>query len=352
LTTGFVTRRFMSSGTPRATERRIIIVSDLHIIGDAPVDDQCHVWDGSDVFDSASELAGLIDWLDMTHAEESEADLELVLNGDSFDFPAEEPSNPLSGDPELAARRIEAAMDRVPQVCGALDRFLDSHKLTVIVGDRDTEMAVPRVRSRFVEVLGAREDAIRFVSDSEPCRIGRLWVEHGHGYDPWSIIDENGVKILRIMQCRDEHVQLTGSDLRRLCALLKGQVAGSRSTEAREDVYQVAAGKLLDREDVDLVVFGHTHQALRASLPGGVYMNTGTWARRLRVSEECLAGTESAMEKFGACIDSLLDGTFDDWISPQLHYADIRLTKSGEVESARLCKFKDSVGGADRSSQQ
>jgi len=326
-----------------ATDKRVIVVSDLHILGDAVADGRSHVWRGPDIFDSACELAWLIDCLDTAQDGGAGTDLDLVLNGDSFDFPAGESADALIGDPQLAAVRIEAALNRVPQVCGALSRFLDSHRLTVMAGDRDTQMVLPAAGSRFVDVLGAREDAVRFLPDSEPCRIGRLWIEHGHAYDPWSIIDENGVKILRVMQRRDEGMQLTGSDLRRLCILLKGLVTGSHSTEAHEDVYHAAAGRLLGRQDVDVVVFGHTHRALQVSLPGGVYMNTGTWARRPRVLEECLDDADDAMEKFGTWIESLLNGQFDGWVCPQLTYADIRLSRTGEVESACFCEFRESI---------
>jgi UDP-2,3-diacylglucosamine pyrophosphatase LpxH len=341
----------MSDHDSQAAERRIIVVSDLHIMDNVPADEQSCAWEGCDIFDSAAELGDLIEWLDMTHAAESKADLELVLNGDSFDFLAEEPFNAPTCDPELAARRMETAMEFAPQVCSALDTFLDSHKLTVIVGDRDKEITLPSVQLRFIDALGAREDAVRFISDTEPYRVGRLWIEHGHSHDPWRIIDRNGVRILRIMLRRDERVRLRGSDLRRLTVLLKGQVADNEWAETREDVYQVAAGKLLSRQDVDLVVLGHSHRALRMDLPGGTYLNTGTWVRRPQVPQECPACTESALERLGECIDGLLDGTFDDWIVPQLNYADIRLTENGEVKSARLCEFDKSLGGTHRLSQ-
>lgn len=328
-------------------DKRVIVVSDLHIIGDAPEDCQCHAWDGYDVFRSASELADLIDWLDATYDSGTGADLELVLNGDSFDFPADMPSDSLAGDPGLARRRMEAAMDRVPEVCGALDRFLDSHRLTVIIGDRDTEMALPNVYSRFVEMLGAREGSVRFVPDGESCRIGRLWIEHGHKYDPWRIINGTGVKILQMVQRRGIDAPLTASDVERLSMLLAGRVGNSRRTEDFVDAYQIAAERLLSEHDIDLVVFGHTHQTLRAIFPNGRYMNTGTWTRKLEVPEECLADIDGAVEQLGACIEGILNGTFDRWVPPQLTYADIRLSEDGKVEAARLCEFVDGAGGID-----
>jgi hypothetical protein len=445
-----------------ATEKRVIVVSDLHI-GGAPTASSRHPFEDSrQIFHSASKLAAFLDGVDAACAAPSGADLELILNGDTIDFSAEGLFGPGVADAHRAVARMEAALDRVPEVCGALDRFLDAHCLTIIAGDRDVELSLPEVCSRLVDILGARKNAMRFVHAGGTCRRGRLLVEHGHRYDPWNIpgpgdpdvwqatpgpgaqVDhariphgvagpspvanvicllaerlgfvnllkpadatvalllhvlrpEVGVflrpggpggraaarddvtrfaqrltraerrllqgeidqlfaldkeasepsgSLLESLAAQDPPPRLASNDLEKLRVLLKTRLCGGRS--AGRDVYQVAAENLLRDEGTDLVVFGHTHRALRVGFAGGTYMNTGTWTHQLDLPETCRTGTARAAAEFRAYIRSLLNGTFENCTSAQLTYADIRLSADGAVDAADLREFRNAPIPGDR----
>jgi hypothetical protein len=354
------------------TGKHVVIVSDLHIGGE-PTTSRRHRFENSlQIFYSAPALAAFLDGLDAAHAGEPGTALELIFNGDTIDFPAEGPVDPSAAGARLAVARLEAALDRVPEVCSALDRFLGSHALTVLVGERDAELSVPEVRTCLSAVLGARQNSIHFVCPGEAYRIGRLLVEHGHRHDPagrgpagahrvarrragfMNLLRPDDATVALISEvlppegvALDGRPRLSAGELERLLTLLKKKLHGGPAAEAEQVVYRAAAENLLRDGDTDVVVFGHTHQALCVRLPGGTYVNTGTWAHRLRVPEACLAGTGRELDRFRSYVDCLLNGAFEDWTEARLTYADIRLTAGGDVTAAELRVFEEaSLSGA------
>jgi UDP-2,3-diacylglucosamine pyrophosphatase LpxH len=76
--------------------------------------------------------------------------------------------------------------------------------------------------------------------------------------------------------------------------------------------YLTAARSLL-AGDAEVVVFGHTHLAKHVTLPGGVYLNSGTWADLMRVPEDVFARdparADAALRDFvRRCDEDRLDG--------------------------------------------
>ena len=103
-----------------------------------------------------------------------------------------------------------------------------------------------------------------------------------------------------------------------------------------QSCYQDAAQVLLCR-DFDVVVFGHTHLAKQVELPGGRYLNTGTWADLMRFPPELLTapGDEALARVADICAD-LEARQLDDYIVFVPTFARITLAPGGEVLSAEL----------------
>ena len=76
--------------------------------------------------------------------------------------------------------------------------------------------------------------------------------------------------------------------------------------------YLTAARTLL-AGDAEVVVFGHTHLVKHVALPGGVYLNSGTWADLMRVPDDVFAAdparADAALRDFvRRCDEDRLDG--------------------------------------------
>jgi UDP-2,3-diacylglucosamine pyrophosphatase LpxH len=82
------------------------------------------------------------------------------------------------------------------------------------------------------------------------------------------------------------------------------QHAARNDTFFREDVPDGAYAKDLDfllRNGADLLIHGHTHSAKAYPVSGGMYFNSGTWARLLRLPE---GGGKAVWDKFLQSIES------------------------------------------------
>lgn len=151
----------------------------------------------------------------------------------------------------------------------------------------------------------------------------------------------------------------TGDDLKKLRLVARRALANDTSANLSnvEDNLAIAAGQLLGRGmgKVRTIVMGHTHLAREvgptsnaALLPSdwrehlelaeqagtkdiALYINTGTWADRVRVDFDKLDEDEY--------LTGFLQGLVND-VRPELiaHFADITVAGNGEVVSARLCE--------------
>ena len=77
------------------------------------------------------------------------------------------------------------------------------------------------------------------------------------------------------------------------------------------------------------VIFGHTHRAVCEPMPGGVYLNSGTWADLMTVPAE-LRGAEraAAKEAARAWLDDVHRGDLERWVRRRGTY--VRLEVEGE----------------------
>jgi UDP-2,3-diacylglucosamine pyrophosphatase LpxH len=150
----------------------VIVISDLHLGGREPR-----------MMTHPGELAAFIRGL--PNRATSNEDLELVIAGDFVDFLAIEPFAAWTPDPVAAKTKIAQTMTGFfgPIFDGLAELVANGHRLTVIVGNHDVEMALPSVQEALLERLGTRPHQVHFVDDGRAYRIGGALIEHGNRYD-------------------------------------------------------------------------------------------------------------------------------------------------------------------------
>ena len=259
-----------------------------------------------------------------------DAEAELVLNGDIFEGLAVNPADP--GADMITARDSVAKIERVLEGHRALFQAMrtfadaDNRQVTFIVGNHDQDLLWEEVQAVLRERIHAR---IRFLHQSY--RFDGVHVEHGNQHEPQNRIDPRKMfltkglpepilnlpwgsdmfincllrfKRLRpyINRVRPLRLAISWSfwhDFRALllclayflAALLKARfrrLRQRRITFLRTlrivfnfnafPTLERAAKRLLRRQGVHTVIFGHTHIPIgRHPLPGKTYLNTGSW---------------------------------------------------------------------------
>ncbi len=133
-----------------------------------------------------------------------------------------------------------------------------------------------------------------------------------------------------------------------LRGLYKDRSFDQRVEGARK--YLRAAEELVSGGRFSHVVFGHTHLAKSLAVPGGFYLNTGTWANLMSLPLQLFSGSEqSAIEAVSAWLNDLEKGNLADWLIFRPSYATIDLDGSGRVLSAVLCVYDHESRGVSSS---
>jgi UDP-2,3-diacylglucosamine pyrophosphatase LpxH len=171
------------SSLPQFDEMHVI--SGLHL-GGAP---------GFQIFNSSKELVALIDYI----RDRPAARVALVINGDSVDFLAEPGATYF--DPNGANDKLDriASNPSFQPVFQALRLFVarSNRQLIVTLGNHDIELALPWVRSHFVDILSGNDDAskgritLSFDGAGYSCSVGNSSVLciHGNEVDTWNVTD-------------------------------------------------------------------------------------------------------------------------------------------------------------------
>ena len=186
--------------------REIFLISDLHLGGvqpttDAPDDRGFRICThGRDV---AAFIAALA---------EKPQPIELVINGDLVDFLAEADTDnawsAFTADQQAASSKLDAIVGRDPEVFRALGALLGrGHRVTLLLGNHDIELALPAVRRRLMEQLGidGRHD-FNFIYDGEAYVVGRALIEHGNRYDSFNVVDYDALRRVRSLLSRNQPV--------------------------------------------------------------------------------------------------------------------------------------------------
>jgi UDP-2,3-diacylglucosamine pyrophosphatase LpxH len=187
--------------------RCIYIISDLHLGGTyAPTAEGR----GFRINTHVSALAGFVSSLALKPPEPR---VELVINGDMVDFLAErerEPPfwTPFTIDPDRACAKLQAIADRDGVFFQALGLFLENkHRLVILTGNHDVELVLPSVRRKLREVIGVKpEYDFEFISNGEAYTIGDALIEHGNRYDPWNVVNYDGLRRISSLLSRRQAI--------------------------------------------------------------------------------------------------------------------------------------------------
>lgn len=179
------------------------IVSDLHLCEAEPVHPKFRLWKKyktREFFFDSSFAEFLRHTTEMSGGEE----VELILNGDIFDFdsvmalPPEplwrlswlEKRRGLAAEEEKSVFKIETILDAHPEWVEALRWFLlCGHRVVFVIGNHDLELHWPAVQAEIVSRLDLTEPYRENIRFCEFFYIsnGDTFIEHGNQQDPYCL---------------------------------------------------------------------------------------------------------------------------------------------------------------------
>jgi UDP-2,3-diacylglucosamine pyrophosphatase LpxH len=166
----------------------ILVVSDLHLAhGQQPfegfTEQQQRAW--KEFLQVASPGGILVE-------ERADETVELVINGDCFDFLA---AAPLRHD---RTRTVAQALEKLEQIIAAHGTFFETlaqflrqpqRRVTFVPGNHDIELLFPAVQQRLRQAVGwpaASEERLRFWPRARYEPLSTIAIEHGNLYDFWN----------------------------------------------------------------------------------------------------------------------------------------------------------------------
>ena len=185
------------------------IISDLHLSDAEPSRPKYKIrnalWKKFKTIDFFIDQA-LIEFLDEIQKKSNGKMIELILNGDIFDFDSvmAQPENPifklhwietqrgLFPKEERSLFKATVIIEEHAQFISALSSFIQKgHSVVVIPGNHDVEFHFEKVQKKFIESLNLNvmdEKRVRFVSWFYISNNDTL-VEHGHQQDPYCLCE-------------------------------------------------------------------------------------------------------------------------------------------------------------------
>jgi UDP-2,3-diacylglucosamine pyrophosphatase LpxH len=188
----------------------LLVISDLHLGGD----------DGFEICSrqGRQRLAEFIRWAGELRG--AAQDVHLVINGDIVDFLAEKDAQgtfaAFTADERVAAEKLERIFGRTAPVWDALEGFVRrGGELTLLIGNHDVELCLPRLRRRLRDRLGPGR--VELVYDNQALGRGPVIIEHGNRYDSWNAIAHDSLRQFRSRLTRgntsEEFAPPPGSEL-------------------------------------------------------------------------------------------------------------------------------------------
>lgn len=160
-------------------------------------------------------------FLESMHTQADGQKIELILNGDVFDFDSVTsiPDNPsfrvtwlekkrgLNPEEDKAEYKIHKILEDHPVWVNSLANFIrQGHKVIIIIGNHDLELHFKRVQNAILESLELSDEELTQIRFCEFFYIseGDTLVEHGNQYDPFCL----AYTPVRPFIIRDERVQV------------------------------------------------------------------------------------------------------------------------------------------------
>jgi UDP-2,3-diacylglucosamine pyrophosphatase LpxH len=188
--------------------RRIFVISDLHLGADLnPSPGQHRIG----IFSLHKQLAGFLQWITDQIDSPAGQEIELVINGDFVDFLITDstrdsamsmPTWNLDSEAVVltALQRIAECNSIVFEGIGNL--LASGGKVTLLLGNHDIELSLPRVRAFLLTLLGGSASNFRFLYDGEAYQVGSVLIEHGNRYDTFNQVDYDGLRRVRSLMSR------------------------------------------------------------------------------------------------------------------------------------------------------
>ena len=190
--------------------RQVFVISDIHLGGRYPESGDPEDR-GFRISTQVSQLTSFVEALAARPA--GEPDTELVINGDFIDFLAESDASssswvPFTPNPRAATLKLDAIVERDKPLFDALGRLLSNgHRLTILLGNHDLELALPQVRRRLAELMGVGgRHLFQFIYDGEAYVVGDALIEHGNRYDMFNVVDHDALRRYRSLLSRNQDV--------------------------------------------------------------------------------------------------------------------------------------------------
>ncbi|MEZ4448142.1 MAG: metallophosphoesterase [Nannocystaceae bacterium] len=187
--------------------RRLFVISDLHLGGRPKSPTSL----GFQICNAYKDLTEFVEWVRLQPPDGS--DRELVINGDMIDFLAEDDyehgavTSEWTRDDTTAVQKFDQVVrhTRGDSDYGFFDALAallrDGHRVTIILGNHDVELSLPRVRARLEEILGD-SGLLRLIYDGEAYTFGPVMIEHGNRYDAWNILNFDRLREERSVRSR------------------------------------------------------------------------------------------------------------------------------------------------------
>ncbi len=170
-----------------------LIISDLHLADGHPV------LDGFGDYQQAA-FEGLLHAAGTSGSLGQADDVELIINGDCFDFLIIPPYETRGvTDPTTALGKLEKIIAVHTPFFRALSDFIKipGRHVTLITGNHDIELRFEEVRTRILQAMSVGEGAINFCPTRFYRPLPDVHIEHGNYFDFWNhhiqgIWDEQG----------------------------------------------------------------------------------------------------------------------------------------------------------------
>lgn len=178
-----------------------VIISDLHLTDAEPVDPKRPYWKN---FKKASHFidSDLARFLNYIKTESGPLPVELVLNGDIFDYDSvmslpesprfyvshNEKKTGLKSHEQKSLFKTSVILDQHDIFVAALKKFIrDGHKVVFIIGNHDIELYWPSVQKEIINRIteNSQEESQVIFCDWFYVSQGDTLIEHGHQYDPY-----------------------------------------------------------------------------------------------------------------------------------------------------------------------
>jgi UDP-2,3-diacylglucosamine pyrophosphatase LpxH len=208
-----------------ANIERFFVISDLHLGGRPPQpSSKGNAQLGTNLCTSYGDLRDFIDWVRRSVREEERT--TLVIAGDIVDFLADDEIAGSESYAQSWTDSEERAIAKLAQIVmrsrstdddgpfDALERLVSAgHRLVLLIGNHDVELALPAVRRRLMQQLDADgRGQVEFIYDGEAFSYGDLLIEHGNRYDRFNQIDHSQLRQERSMASRGLAGTLERSD--------------------------------------------------------------------------------------------------------------------------------------------